>query len=1055
MRITRWITRLVGVVAAVGVTAVAATTHAQGVTTGAVAGRVTDTNGQPVSEAQVQVVNRQTGFSFGALSRTDGRYSVFGLEVGAYDVSVRRIGFQPNVVRGVRVSLSQTTPLDFQLETQAATLSTVTVEAEAGTGAIITPSRTGAATTVSDSALRRLPTLNRNFTDFVRLTPQVSSSGPGQSGGGTNNRFNNIQIDGATEADLFGLGSSGQPGGQAGGKSIGLESVKEYQVLLSPYDVRQGNFSGALINAVTKSGANDFFGSIYGFGRSDAFTRSQDYITEFEQTQYGFSAGGPIVKDRVLFFVNPEFQTRTAPAAGNYVGRTGFNTVSQADVDRFVTELEERGLSQLGGAQQVTIENPLTNVFGRLDFNFGRTQAVLRHNYGHAEDDVFSRQSGSSLSSFPLSNNGYKFTSAKNATVLQLRTQFMGGSFNEFIAGYTTIRDKRAYLGPAQPQVEVSVGSEVLAAGAERSSQANQLDQDIFELTNNFTLPLGAHRLTVGTQNQFFKVRNLFGQNLFGRFRFSSFADLEAGRPLEYLVGQPQVGDGSVRFSSVQYAAYLQDEYQATENLRLTLGLRADVPTLSDRPPYNPGVDSAFGRRTDEVPTGNVQWSPRFGFNWDVTGDKRNQLRGGAGMFTGRPAFVWLSNAFQNSGLSGYAQLVCPAATAPQFTSANVAAPPTQCTNGATARAGSEINLLREDLKFPQNFRGTLGYDRDLGMGLVATFEGIYTRGVNNLFYENIALSRQEGIGTGAHGRVVYGNAPGAPAVVAGQTRNRVLDVTNQSKDYSYSLTGGLTRRFQDNWEASAFYTYGRSFDVQSLTSSTAGSQYQFGRTLSGAHSNLELTPSRWDQPHRIVASGTYSFPTRTDVSFIYVGESGGRYDYVAQRDLNGDGFESNDLAYVPTDATNASEITFTNVVSGGVTYTPAQQAEALERFIQGTECLRENRGRILPRLSCREPFTNRVDVSVRQSLPTFRGQSFTLALDVINFGNLLNKEWGLQPLTTGTPVRLYSSSNTLVGGNLTAGGQPLFQFDPNQQRFDAGRLSSNYQMQASIRYSF
>jgi hypothetical protein len=242
---------------------------------------------------------------------------------------------------------------------------------------------------------------------------------------------------------------------------------------------------------------------------------------------------------------------------------------------------------------------------------------------------------------------------------------------------------------------------------------------------------------------------------------------------------------------------------------------------------------------------------------------------------------------------------------------------------------------------------------------------------------------------------------------------------------------------------------------VQSLGSSTAGSQYQFGRTLSGAHSSLELTPSRWDQPHRIVASGTYSFPTRTDVSFIYVGESGGRYDYVYQRDLNGDGFEQNDLVYVPTDANNTAQIAFAPI-TGTTPATVAQQAAALESFIQGTECLRENRGRILPRLACREPFTNRVDLSVRQSLPTIRGQSFTLALDVINFGNLLNKSWGQVPLTTGTPVRLFNSSNALVGGStLAAGGQPLYQFDPGTRRFDEGRLASNYQMQASIRYNF
>jgi hypothetical protein len=1077
MTIPSWTKRAAALLAlAVTVPALAA---AQGVTTGAIGGTVRNTQGQPLEGAQIQVVNRSTGFTSGVVTRESGRYLVQGLEVGSnYELTVRRIGHAPQTHTGVRVTLSQVTPLDIALEPQAAQLDVVTIEGSGATGgAIISPNRTGAVTTVTDTLMARLPTLNRNFTDFVRLTPQVSTSGPGLSGGGTNNRYNSIQIDGATESDLFGLGSTGQPGGQAGGKSIAVESVKEYQVLLSPYDVRQGFFSGALINAVTKSGTNDFTGSAYYYGRNQSFTRSQPYISDFDQRQFGFSAGGPILRDRLLFFVNPEWQQRTAPASGNYVGRPTFTAITQADVDRFVQLLEARGMSSLGHAGQVTIENPLTNIFGRLDFNLGDHQVVLRHNYGHAEDDVFSRTTGFTPS-FPLSSNGYAFTSDKNATVGQLRSQFGNGSFNELIVGMTTIRDRRAFLGPVQPQVEVGgFGGESISAGAERSSQANQLDQDIFEFTNNYTMPWRAHSFTVGTQNQFVKFRNLFGQNVFGRWRFNTMTDLEAGNAFEYLVGVPaQAGtDGSVRFSASTYSFYAQDNWAATPNLRLTFGLRADIPVFNDKPPYNVLVDTTFNRNTSEIPSGNLQWSPRFGFNWDVTGDRVNQLRGGIGMFTGRPAYVWLSNAFQNSGLSGVAQLVCRPGTGggiPVFTAAAVATPPTQCLNGTGPSVGGEINLIHKDTKFPQNMRGTLGFDRDLRMhGLIATLEGVYTRGINSLFYRNLAYGdgsgvrgqfSQEGIGTSPKGRVVYGNTPSSPALaIAG--RSRVIDFTNHNKDYSWSLTGGLTRRYLDNWQGSVFYTYSRSFDVQSLTSSTAGSQFDFGRVLSEAHSGQTLTPSRWDQPHRFVANGTYTVQrTRTDLSLIWIGESGARYSYVYNRDMNGDGVSVNDPIYVPADVTNPAEIVLTPIMQtvGGVTsvrYTVAEQQAALESFIQGAECLRQNRGRILPRNACSEPFTNRVDFSIRQSLPTFRGQSVSLALDVINFGNLLNNDWGRVPLAGANPVSLLTSTtNTLSGGTtLAAGGEPLWQFDPNRRLFDDARLGSNYQMQLSLRYSF
>jgi hypothetical protein len=713
-------------------------------------------------------------------------------------------------------------------------------------------------------------------------------------------------------------------------------------------------------------------------------------------------------------------------------------------------------MTDLGGAGRITNQNPLSNIFGRLDFNFGNTQLVLRHNYGKAEDDVFSRSTGNTPS-FPLSNNGYFFESTKNATVAQLRSQFANGSFNEFIAGYTTIRDRRQFNGPLQPQVEVNVGAEILGAGAERSSQANQLDQDIFELTDNFTYQAGDHRLTIGSQNQFVKFRNLFGQQIAGRWRFNSLADLEAGNAFSYSIGVPTSGDGSVEFQSALFSGYLQDEWQASENLRITLGVRADMPRFLDEPPQNPDVLAAYGRNTSDVPSGNLQWSPRLGFNWDVTGDQRNQLRGGVGMFTGRPAYVWLSNAFQNSGLSGVAQLTCGSSQGvPVFNASAVATPPTACVNGQSASLGSEIDLLDPDLKFPQNLRATVGYDRDLGSGTILTLEGMYTRGINNLFYKNIALSSQEGIGTGAHGRVVYGTAPGSPTLRAGTTKPVGLDVVNEGKDYSWSTTAGLTRRFQDNFEGSFFYTYSRAYDVQSLSSSTANSQYRYGRTVSGAHSSLDVTPSRFDQPIRIVANGTYSFPTKTDLSVIYVGQSGARYDYYAQADLNGDGFDQNDPIYVPRDARNTSEIRFKPLTANGVTYSPEEQAAAFESFIQGTPCLRENRGRILPRLDCQEPFMNRVDVSIRQSLGLFGSQNVSVALDIINFGNLINSNWGQLPQAGLTPVRILTSSNALVGGaTLVDGGEPEYQFNPTTQRFDTARIGSNYQMQLSFRYAF
>ncbi len=1030
------------------------------VTTGSIAGFVTDDQGQPVEAAQIQLVNKETGLTRGTLTASNGRYVVQGLEVGTnYSVTARRIGFGPVTVDRIVVSLGQTTRADIKLERQATQLQAVTVVSE--TNALISPTRTGATTTVSDSALRRLPSLNRNFTDFVALTPQVSNSGPGLSGGGTNNRFNNIQIDGAVSSDLFGLGSTGQPGGQAGGKSISIESVKEYQVLLSPYDVRQGNFSGALINAVTKGGTNEFHGTLYGVGRNQDFTRSQPYLNDFKQTQFGFAVGGPVVKNKVLFFVNPEFQQRAVPAGGPYLGSTN-SGVNQALIDQFNTALTSYGVPA-GSGRAVTNDNPLTNLFARLDFNLSsNTSLVLRHNFARAEDNIFSR----TTSTFNLDNNGYAFTSNSNSTAAQLRTNFANGMFNEVLVNVNRIRDRRkpnVYF----PQVEVNTPVSLLVGGGERSSHANELDQDVIELSDNFSIPLTAsHRLTIGTQNQFYKVRNLFQQQGLGRWIFGTMDSLIAGNPRSYAVGVPVSGDGAVRFNASQHALYAQDEWTATPTLNVTLGVRVDAPYFSDKPPENPlianpvcqgtGQPSAtcgFARHTSEVPSGNMQWSPRIGFNWDVTGDQQNQLRGGVGLFTGRPAYVWLGNAFQNSGLSGVAQLTCLNAAAPRFTSANVSNPPTACANGTTAAAGAEINLLNKDLKFPQNMRATLGFDRQLPGRFVATLEAMYTKGVNSLFYQNIALAGPQG--TDFKGRVMYGPNVNSPVLkVTGRTA--VLDVSNQSKDYAYSLTAGLARKWSNNYEASLFYTYSDARDVQSLTSSTANSQYQFGRPVATRQDQAELGYSVFRQPHRLVGQFSYAFKTKTDVTFTYVGETGAAFTYTVSGDVNGDGFASNDPIYIPKSATDPNEIQFQNFTRAGTTtvVTAAEQAAAFEKLIKSLDCLNDNRGTFAPRNACNAPWSNTINLSLRQSLKTIGVQNVSFQLDIFNFANFLNKDWG-QVNTTAYGSQNVITYRTKSAGNLNAGAIPVFTFDPNFSKWDANNIRSNYQLQAQLRYSF
>jgi hypothetical protein len=1033
--------------------------HAQAVTTGSVSGTVTAEGGEPLANVQVQVLNRSTGFSAGVTTGLSGRYTVAGLEVGSnYAITVRRIGYEPQTRENVPISLGQSSRVDFVLSTQTVVLAGVTVTGERN--AIISPTRTGTVTAITDSALRRLPTLNRQFTDFVALTPQVSTTlfNGGLSGGGTNNRYNNVQIDGTSEADVFGLGSTGQPGGQANGKSIGLESVKEYVVMLAPYDVRQGFFAGLLVNAVTKSGTNEWHGSAFGVTRHEGLTRSQPYITEYDQSQYGFSLGGPIVKNRAFFFVSPEFQRRTSPASGPYIGSE--TSVTQTQADAFVSALQGyQGLNTSGHFGLVNIENPLTNVFARLDVNLPwNSQLVLRHNYGTAQDDNFFR----SNSSFRFSDNAYFFESKKQAPAMQLRTLFSNGAYNEFLAGYTQIRDRRTPVARS-PQITVDMGAGTdFISGSERFSHGNELDQDVFEITNNFSMPFGSHRITLGTQNQFQKFRNLFAQSTFGVWDFPSLDALRNGLPQSYIVGVPLQlnaagdveagGDGAVRFKSAIYSLYGQDEWSVNPRLNVTAGLRMDMPVFKDKPPTNPGVLESYGFNTSDVPSGNAQWSPRVGFNWDVTGDAVNQLRGGVGLFTGRPAYVWLSNMFQNSGMGAVALLTCSSSSGsrrpPAFNNANIASPPTACGGGATAALGGEINVIDPDLKYPQNMRATLGYERRLLGNWVSSLEVMYTKGVSGLFYENFALAGPQGTNPN-EGRVVYGASPFNPVLKPGG-RSQVFAVSNQSNDYAYSITGGLIRRYFNDFEGSLHYTHTRAYDVQSFTSSTSFSQLRFGRTIGGEVTDQTATRSTFEQRHRIVGTATYTLPTKTDISVIYFGESGAPYTYIASGDLNADGLSLNDPVYVPN---NAVELVFNPLKQGTITRTPFEQAAALERYIESEPCLKENRGKILPRNACIGPWTNQVNVAFRQSLSTVGMQNVMVQLDVINFLNLLNSDWGLQRSPGTSPITLLGSGSYVGGTALT--GKPGYTFNPDFRRFFSNNLRSNYQMQLQVKYTF
>ena len=1119
----RWIVRSSRALAAAAVFSmlVTAAALAQGVTTGAITGRVTDEQGQPLVAVDVEIVNRSTGYATSTRTRATGLFLVQGLEVGGpYSVIVRSIGYERYARDDIYVRLSEATRVDARLSARPIELEPITITV--ARSADFSPTRQGVGTQISDTLVQRVPTFSRDFIDLLKLSPQVVYGARGAaSGAGAYNRFNTITIDGANESERFNLaGSGGLPGGANSGKVISLEAVKEFRVMFTPSDVRQGNFAGMLVNAVTKNGTNEFHGGSSFTYRSNGDVLGLDLVgqdlraSKFDVKQYGFHVGGPIIRDRLHFFIAPEFQQRTRPATGPYYlnGQPSpapdAPAVSLDSLTRIATFMQSNYGFDVGTTGPVDNDNPLTNLFGRLDFQISPAhRLVLRQIINRAEDGSFSRNIGT-LSSSPLSqNSGFRFgsnlftgASKNNSTVAQLYSNLSGGISNEFIFGYSTIRDERKVPVTA-PEIGVGVnmGGTVRAVtfGTEQFSPGNLLDQDIFEVVNNVTIPKAAHTITVGGRLDHTHIYDNFPQGLFGVYVFPTIAALEAGAPNGYAVARANSGrdaDIPAEFHVQVYSLYAQDQWAMTKRLTVTAGLRADIPRLLDKPPQNDTLTNALaavglpGVRTDATPKTQVLLSPRVGVNFDATGDSRNQIRGSVGIYTGPPPYVLLANAYQNTGL-GLVRLSCTGAATPTFT-LDVTKLPTACAGQSPPPPGQAgtlgINLTDANFKYPQYWGVSAGFDRQLPFNTVLTVEGLYRKAINGVLIRDADLKGPRMVGgqpyTDRDGRVLYADTIIANGTVPFSRTNLdqrwldslrhvaftegIIEVTNQSKDFNYSLSAQLNRRFSDRFEATVAYTYMKSEDVQSLTSDRAISNWRNGRQLSVAHDDLVTSTSLFSRPHRLVAYGTYSLPwrgTSTDVTLYYERTSGVPFTYVANGDLNGDLYFGNDPLYIPRDATDPSEIRIGTGIDGAFVQNVAA-AQAFNRFISAQPCLDRQRGQIMKRHSCRSPAQSRLDVSIRQSIPRVRGHQLALQLDVFNFLNFLNKDWGQIKLPTLGATFDDQRALIVTGRNSGSLNQSIPTFTFDNRLYDTttgdpkpfeGRTGSVYNIQLTVRYTF
>lgn len=1033
------------------------------VTSSSLTGNVKKAGGEALVGATVKATHEPTGTVFTTQTRANGLYNIVNMVPGGpYKIEVTFVGFSAFTENIATLPLGETTRIDAEMAASGETLATVVVSA---TGT--TRRKTGASTSISKAQIEALPTLSRSLSDITRITPQATGT---NSFGGVNNRFNNITIDGAVNNDVFGLAANGTPGGQANTTPISLDAIQEVQVVLAPYDITYGNFTGAGINAVTRSGTNKFEGSVYYFFRNES-TVGKDPLTraktaDFSNKQYGLRIGGPIIKNKLFFFANGELSRITQPTIYNAGETSALLTQTEAkDLSDFMKTTYNY---DVGSYDKIDAETQSDKLFGRIDWNINeKHRLTVRHNYIKAFDDNISR----SPTLFRFGNNAYRFNNEQNTTVAELRSRFSNRVSNSLILSMQRIRDFRTTYGSLFPFIEISKGSanNGIQLGSERSSVANELDQDIFEITDNVKIFKGKHTFTIGTHNEFFKFRNLFINNFNGRWTFSNIGTLTANNPRQVQVTYSNIpGDlkPDAEFKAAQFGFYAQDEIQFNQQFRLTFGLRADMPIVNDEPAFNKAVDSTYKGQysTSFIPNKQLLWSPRVGFNYDVEGNKKLIVRGGAGIFTGRVPFVWVSNQFSNNGLLLNTINVSDNTNTPanEVNNGNgFQADPTKQSTVGTAGRTFEVNLIDKDFKFPQVFRVNLAADYRLPGDIMATFEGIYSKTINNIFYTDINLAPPAGVvdpayNNGADKRIAFSSSTGAGGRRINPNITNAILLSNTNDGYSYNLTAQFSKTWK-HFYASVAYNHNDATDRNSGTSSTALSQWEFVQVV-GNPNDPKLITSNYALTHRIIGvfalNFSYAKYFKTSLALFYAGNSGSKFTYLVNGDLNSDGRFGNDLLYVPKDASEIKFIDFLNT-DNSIRYTAAQQATAFQQFIDNDPYLKKRRGQYTERNQNNTPWEHVVDARLTQDfLLNVGGTKHTLELtfDVFNLTNLIDKSWGKQYAVANQSYNVLTVLNRTSGPVDSRGKGYNFSIGQNPWNLNFG---SRFQGQLGIRYSF
>lgn len=922
-------------------TAAPGTIVAQSQTTAGIRGTVAREDGTPVEGATVVIRHGPTGEERVTSSRPDGRFIVVLLRPGGpYAVSVSFIGFAEVRHEEIRLQVGETYTLPITLREEPIPIEGVTARADRAE--IFNPGQVGPATLLNERAVESVPILSRDVMELAALSPLVKTT---ESGGfsvaGQNDRYNAVLIDGVRSSDPFRAASSGVPGGQAGAKILPIDAVAQYEVLVSPFDVRLSGFAGGVMNAVTKAGSNDWYFRSFGVGRHEglmgdlALPSGPVEASGVERSLYGFSAGGPIVRDRAHFFVATELERRRQPPAGFNLIRDDPSLVriSPEVMGTFQDLFEDSFGVETGQAGPYSLNHELANVFARIDGTVAeRHRFTARTVYASATNDDAPNRSA--FEPYELSSNGVLRESSSSVTSLQVFSDLGRFGANELEVSVQRSTD-RTTPNSNWGQVEIDLSSQLsedlaltraVRAGSQLFAQDNDLEQWTYRLSNTLTLFTDrGSTFTLGVTGSYHDFRHAYLPGANGDWFFASLDDLENNAPRRYQ--RTVLADGedpAVDFSVLEWGAYVQNEIDAGKGLTMRFGLRMDVPHLLTAPARNLEFEDLFGLRTDRLPSSKILISPRWGFNWQSDGRLTTQVRGGAGFFTSDLPYVWLSNAFHFNGLRSETR-VCTGRWTDDEAAGNIAprfdpvAPPSECLGGEPVTV-RPVTVFDEDFKYPRYIRFSAIVDQELSERISGSLGFLFSMARTQVSVEELNLAGASGPlgsldGYGGFDRRYYGRATdnGFEPNREVAEYDQVLLVTNRGEDWTYSFSAELRGLLTNRLAFTAGYSYARSYDKMSLTSIDMTSNIGLNATR-GDPNNPLRTASNFDRPHKLVLS-LYGAPIpgweRTELSLLYTGQSGLPFSYVYRGDMNGDGYpalgpafdRNNDIIYVPNSA--------------------------------------------------------------------------------------------------------------------------------------------------------